>query len=100
MTRNRLDDPAIAAALARLNAGASHPWTQADGELQKTFKFKDFSAAFGFMARVALAAERLDHHPDWCNVYREVRVSLTTHDAGGLTELDFALAEQMEAIAR
>ena len=65
----------------------------------RTFTFKDFSQAFGFMSRVALAAEKLDHHPEWKNVYKTVEVSLSTHDAGGLTELDFKLAKKMDAFA-
>lgn len=67
--------------------------------ISRTFTFKDFSEAFGFMSRVALAAEKLDHHPDWSNVYKTVEVSLSTHDAGGLTELDFKLARKMDAFA-
>ena len=65
----------------------------------KTFEFADFVAAFGFMTRVALVAERMNHHPEWFNVYRRVEVKLTTHDAGGITELDFELARVMEAAA-
>ena len=65
----------------------------------RTFTFTDFSQAFGFMSRVALAAEKLDHHPEWKNVYKTVEVSLSTHDAGGLTELDFKLAKKMDAVA-
>ena len=67
--------------------------------LSRTFKFADFSAAFGFMTRVALAAEKLDHHPEWFNVYKTVEVTLSTHDAGGLTELDIKLAEAMDKLA-
>ena len=67
--------------------------------IARTFTFKNFSEAFGFMTRAALAAEKLDHHPDWKNVYKTVEVSLSTHDAGGLTELDFKLAKRMDACA-
>lgn len=67
--------------------------------MTRRFVFADFSEAFGFMARAALQAEKLDHHPEWSNVYKRVEVRLTTHDAGGLTELDFALAQAMNAIA-
>jgi 4a-hydroxytetrahydrobiopterin dehydratase len=63
------------------------------------FRFRDFVAAFGFMTRVALAAERANHHPEWLNVYDRVEITLTTHDAGGLTGLDLALAEQVDALA-
>lgn len=86
-----------AAALARLTG-----WSTADGDrdaITKTFRFKDFSAAFGWMSRMALAAEKLDHHPEWFNVYNRVEVVLTTHDAGGVTELDVTLAALMDAAA-
>jgi 4a-hydroxytetrahydrobiopterin dehydratase len=72
----------------------------ADGRsISRTFKFPDFIAAFGFMTRSALIAEKLDHHPDWSNVYRTVAITLTTHDAKGLTELDFSLAAAMDRLA-
>lgn len=76
-------------------------WQLAEGRdaIQKTFVFDDFNQAFGFMARAALVAEKLDHHPDWSNVYKTVDVTLSTHDAGGLTERDIALAEAMDRIA-
>lgn len=76
-------------------------WQMAAGRdaLQRTFKFKDFSEAFGFMARAALVAEKLDHHPEWTNVWNRVEVTLSTHSAGGLTELDLKLAEAMDKIA-
>jgi len=67
--------------------------------IAKTFVFKDFNAAFGFMSRVALKAERMDHHPEWFNVYNRVEVTLATHDAGGVTELDVQLATFMDAVA-
>ncbi|HEX4183647.1 MAG TPA: 4a-hydroxytetrahydrobiopterin dehydratase [Caulobacteraceae bacterium] len=84
------------AALAQLSG-----WTAVSGRdaIQKSFKFKDFSAAFGFMARVALAAEKADHHPEWFNVYNRVDVVLATHDADGVTERDVALAKVMDAAA-
>ena len=65
----------------------------------RTFKFADFNAAFGFMTRVALMADKLDHHPEWSNVYNRVEVTLTTHDAGGVTALDVQLARFMDAAA-
>ena len=76
-------------------------WSAADGReaIAKTFRFKDFSEAFGFMTRSALAAEKLDHHPEWFNVYNRVDVTLATHDAGGVTELDVRLARIMDAMA-
>lgn len=99
MTRNKLDDTQIADALASLNASAGAPWSVEDGKLHKEFQFKDFNEAFGFMTRAALIAESMDHHPEWFNVYKTVRVDLATHDAGGITELDFTLAGRMETIA-
>jgi 4a-hydroxytetrahydrobiopterin dehydratase len=76
-------------------------WREAEGRdaITKTFVFGDFNAAFGFMARVALAAEKMDHHPEWFNVYKTVTVTLSTHDAGGLTARDIALAQAMDRIA-
>ena len=76
-------------------------WRMADGRdaIQRTFKFKDFSEAFGFMARAALVAEKMDHHPEWTNVWNRVEVTLSTHDAGGLTERDVKLAEAMDKLA-
>lgn len=77
-------------------------WSELSGReaLERTFTFKDFNEAFGFMARVALVAEKRDHHPEWRNVYKTVEVVLATHDAGGVTEKDIKLAEAMNAIAR
>lgn len=66
--------------------------------LERSFRFGDFSAAFGFMTRVALLAERADHHPEWSNVYNRVEIALTTHDAGGLSERDVAMARGIEAL--
>jgi 4a-hydroxytetrahydrobiopterin dehydratase len=85
------------AALARLTG-----WSDVKGRdaIAKTFTFKDFNEAFGFMSRVALVAEKMDHHPEWSNVYKTVNVTLSTHDAGGLTELDVKLAEAMDRIAK
>jgi 4a-hydroxytetrahydrobiopterin dehydratase len=74
-------------------------WSAAEGRdaIVKTFRFSDFNAAFGWMTRVALAAEKLDHHPEWFNVYNRVEVLLATHDADGVTELDVTLAKIMDA---
>ncbi len=76
-------------------------WTLGAGmdRMSKTYRFGDFVAAFGFMTMVAIRAEKLNHHPEWFNVYGRVEVTLTTHDAGGLTELDFTLARKMDAFA-
>ena len=67
-------------------------WEVSEGKLRRAFKFRDFASAFGFMTSLALRAEAMNHHPDWSNVYDRVDVELTTHDAGGITELDFRLA--------
>ena len=92
----RLEGADRAAALAKL-AG----WKEVDGRdaIEKTFVFADFNEAFGFMARAALEAERMNHHPEWSNVYRKVTVVLSTHEADGLTGRDIALAEAMDRIA-
>jgi 4a-hydroxytetrahydrobiopterin dehydratase len=66
--------------------------------LVREFRFKDFNAAFGFMSRVALVAEKMDHHPEWLNVYNRVEITLSTHDAGGVTERDIKLARQIDAL--
>jgi len=97
--RKPLPEVEAQAALASLNDGLQIPWTIEAGKMTRTFEFRDFVSAFGFMTEVALVAERLNHHPEWSNVYRTVRVALTTHDANGLTELDFQLARAMEAAA-
>ena len=85
-----------AAALSRLK-----DWREANAgkAISKTFTFDDFSAAFGFMARVALVAEKMDHHPDWSNSYDTVVVTLSTHSAGGVTSADILLAEAMDALS-
>ena len=75
-------------------------WALSEGKLSRTLKFGDFVQAFGFMASVALVAERMNHHPEWSNVYATVRIELTTHDVGGLSDKDFKLAEEIDRIAR
>ncbi len=76
-------------------------WSEAKGRdaITRKFVFADFNQAFGFMTRAALIAEKLDHHPEWFNVYKTVEVTLATHDAGGVTELDIKLAEAMNRLA-
>jgi 4a-hydroxytetrahydrobiopterin dehydratase len=76
-------------------------WMEVDDRdaISKTFRFKTFNEAFGFMARVALIAEKMDHHPEWFNVYNRVEVTLATHDAGGVTQQDIQLAQFMDRIA-
>ena len=94
LSRAKLDDAAIRDALSALP-----DWSVDGGKLFREFKFADFSEALGFMTRAALVAERLDHHPEWFNVYSTVRVHLTTHDADGITEFDTELAAAMDRIA-
>ncbi len=96
MRQTKLDPSSRTKALADLPL-----WTY-DAErdaLTRHFKFKDFSAAFGFMTRVALAAEKMDHHPEWSNIYNRVTILLTTHDANGLSDLDVALAGTIDTFA-
>jgi 4a-hydroxytetrahydrobiopterin dehydratase len=92
----KLGAEARKAALGKLTG-----WSDAKGRdaITKKFVFADFNAAFGFMTRAALMAEKLDHHPEWFNVYKTVEVTLATHDAGGVTELDVKLAQAMDRIA-
>jgi len=92
----KLTGQARSAALASLSG-----WTEVPGRdaIQKSFKFADFNQAWGFMTRVALAAEKADHHPEWSNVYNRVEIVLSTHDAGGLSEKDIALAKVIDSAA-
>ena len=92
----RLQGEARAQAFAKIDG-----WAEVEGRdaIAKTFKFKDFNAAFGWMTRVAMVAEVADHHPEWFNVYNRVEVTLSTHDAGGLTEKDISLARRMDRFA-
>ena len=96
MAREKLGSEAVAEALAGLPG-----WALAEdgGSIRRTFTFRNFGEAFAFMTRSALAAEKMDHHPDWSNVYKTVEVRLSTHDAGGLTALDFELARKMNRFA-
>jgi 4a-hydroxytetrahydrobiopterin dehydratase len=92
--RKRLTDDEVRARLAEAPG-----WTFAGGALHREYRFADFVEAFGFMARGALVAEAMNHHPNWSNVYNRVTIDLSTHDAGGVTSLDFDLAKRLEAIA-
>lgn len=95
MARTPLD------AAAREALARTHPdWTVREDRIVRTFVFPTFVDAFGFMTSAALVAERMNHHPEWRNVYGKVEVELTTHDAGGLSELDVKLATAMDALAR
>jgi len=93
---NKLSGDARKAALGKLSG-----WSEVFGRdaITRKFVFKDFNQAFGFMTRAALIAEKMDHHPEWFNVYKNVEVTLSTHDAGGVTELDVKLAEAMDKLA-
>jgi 4a-hydroxytetrahydrobiopterin dehydratase len=92
----------LSAEARRQALGGLSGWTEVQGReaIGKTFVFKDFNEAFGFMTRSALVAEKMDHHPEWRNVYKTVEVVLATHDAGGVTALDIELATAMNAIAK
>ena len=92
----KLSNHEVETALKELN-----DWTRVSGRdaLEKRFIFKNFNQAFGFMTQSALVAEKLDHHPEWFNVYKTVDVTLTTHDVDGITELDIKLAKRMDKIA-
>ncbi|QCI64511.1 4a-hydroxytetrahydrobiopterin dehydratase [Phreatobacter stygius] len=94
--RSKLDPVERTVALAALPQ-----WSEVEGRdaIARRFVFKNFSEAWGFMSRSALIAERMDHHPEWFNVYKTVDVTLSTHDAGGVTHLDISLAKAMDAIA-
>lgn len=92
----KLSGAARAKALGELKGWAK---TRGRDAIEKTYAFKDFNEAFGFMSRVAIAAEKADHHPEWLNVYNKVHVVLTTHDANGLSERDVTLAKFMDKIA-
>lgn len=96
---DKLSDAALEEALKALNEGLAQPWQLKDGKLHKTFTFKTFIRAFGWMTQIAIWAEKLKHHPEWFNVYNRVEVNLTTHDADGISELDFKLAKKMETFS-
>ena len=91
---DKLSDEAIQAGLEKLEY-----WVLADGKLQQEYKFANFVRAFGFMTSAAIEAEKMNHHPEWSNVYNRVLVNLVTHSADGITELDFKLAKKMNELA-
>lgn len=90
----KLNDEALAVILEGLPG-----WVLRDGKLHRVLTFADFVEAFGFMSQVALVAERINHHPEWCNVYKTLAISLTTHDAGGITHRDIELAQTINRLA-
>lgn len=91
----------LAGAARKKALGTLKLWTKVRGRdaIQKSYRFKNFNEAFAFMTRVALVAEKMDHHPEWFNVYNRVDITLSTHDAGGLSERDIALAKFIDSIA-
>ena len=94
------DHQQIETALSVLNQGCEVPWQVKNNKIYKVFTFSDFVTAFGFMAQVALHAERSNHHPEWFNVYSKVEISLITHEAGGISARDFSLAEKIEGLSK
>ena len=92
-----LPTPLSAAEIEAL-AAALPAWDRVEGKLRREVQFADFSEAFAFMTRVALAAETLGHHPEWSNVWNRVTIELTTHDTGGLSNLDLQLAQRIDAL--
>ncbi|MBR7889977.1 4a-hydroxytetrahydrobiopterin dehydratase [Marinomonas sp. A79] len=100
MTVKKLESHEIDQALNQLNSSASPSWTIEDDKFTKTFKFKNFKQAFGFMTMCAMQAEQDDHHPEWFNVYNKVVVQLTTHEASGVSQKDVDLAQKMDAFAQ
>ena len=84
--------------LEEINSGLNklNSWSYKDNYIGKNFVFEDFNEAFGFMSRIALLSEKLQHHPDWSNVYNKVNIRLSTHDAGGITELDITMAAEID----
>ncbi|MCY4051224.1 MAG: 4a-hydroxytetrahydrobiopterin dehydratase [Gammaproteobacteria bacterium] len=100
MSRELLDQQAIKNAITILNLQSSGGWIYDDNKLCRKFMFKNFIQAMGFMMSAAIVSERMNHHPEWSNVYKTVEVALTTHSSGGVTQLDVDLAQQMEELAQ
>ena len=98
-TTEKLTNAEIAAAMDRHNAPLDSAWQLQDGKLHKEFRFDNFVNAMAFMQTAGEHAEAMDHHPEWCNVYNRVSIDLVTHSVGGLSDLDFKLAEKIEAVA-
>ena len=95
--RQKLSQNEIGERLNKLNENLEIPWQQVENKIVKEFLFKDFIEAFGLMTKVAIIAQAMDHHPVWSNVYNKVNIELSTHDVGGISILDFELAEKIEA---
>jgi len=96
MSNKALSKKDLEKRIEELNQDLSEDWILQDGKLYKEFGFSDFIAAFGFMSQVAITAEKMNHHPEWSNVYNKVNVHLSTHEANGITDKDFKLAQKME----
>ncbi len=95
----KLNHETIDLRLLDLNTAVDNPWKIEDGQLFITYKFQDFVKAFAFMTAAALNAEKLDHHPDWSNSYNEVTIRLSTHEIGGISDVDFKLAGEIQKLA-
>ena len=92
---SKLSEKEMGAEVAKLDG-----WKVVDGKVSKTFEFNDFVQAFGFMTRVAIEAEKMNHHPEWFNVYNRVKIDLVTHDVGGISNYDIKLAKIIETLAK
>ncbi len=95
----KLDQESIDLRMLDLNTAVDNPWKIEDGQLIITYQFQDFVKAFAFMTAAALYAEKFDHHPDWRNIYNKITIRLSTHEIGGISELDFKLAGKMQKLA-
>ena len=102
MAARKLTDQEIVDGLAEINSELDHEkrWRLSDNKLVKTFEFKNFVQAFGWMTQVAMHAEKLIHHPEWYNVWNKVEVALVTHDVGGISDLDFKMIKRMENLLK
>ena len=90
---NKLSDSEIESEVSKLQG-----WKIANGKLNKSFKFRNFTEAFSFMTKVAMQAEKMNHHPDWCNVYNQVKIDLVTHDVNGISNYDIKLAKAIDGL--
>jgi len=98
MSVEKIPEKDLASLVADLNRSGPGGWTAEDGKLRKTLLFPDFVAAFGFMTKVAIIAEKKNHHPEWFNVYNKIIITLSTHDVGGISERDFELAQAIDRL--
>ena len=98
MAVEKIPEQDLASLVDDLNGRGPGGWTAEDGKLRKTLLFPDFVTAFGFMAKVAIIAEKKNHHPEWFNVYNKIIIGLSSHDVGGISERDFELAEAIDRL--